>query len=208
MPQPKLEYISIAVARIVGDEILNMTASSDGNSYTATQRINAINSARQNLYLALLEKSGEEMFANLYQEFVRESPQTDITNNVAVVPDSAKFVLSVKFKPGREADNDLTDDYIEATSVPREKFYKATYNVYSPYRATEDDYKYYEVSNVIVILGMSLVSASMRIIYLEDCIPVTLGVGDDIPDPDSWRQKTIDEAARILTADEQSKLKI
>lgn len=208
MAQPKLEYISLAVARLVGDEILNMTASSDGNTYTATQRINAINSARQNIYLALLSQlQSEEKFAEEYPEFVKESSRLDVTSNVAEIPDNAKYILSAKIKAGRVGDAE-GDDYKPAGSLPKGSYYESKYNENSPYHPIEGDYKYFENGNSVIFLGTPFSDSSARFIYLEDIVPVSLGGADDIPDPFSWRQKTIDEAARILTADEQSKLKI
>jgi len=68
MPQPKLESISIALSKVVGDEVFSAYA--DGKTFTAADRLDAINRARQLVYVeALIQSQGKIALA--YPELVK-----------------------------------------------------------------------------------------------------------------------------------------
>lgn len=71
MSQPKLEYLLIEVAQLIGDTV--STAGADGNIFTSADRLDSINSARKLLYNQLLEKFGVDDFIMMFPEFTKNS---------------------------------------------------------------------------------------------------------------------------------------
>lgn len=202
MPQPNLEYISLAIAKKIGDEVLNMSADMNGNLFTSAQRLNAINGARQNIYDATYNTLNPENFGEMYPEFIRESSDLPIINNIGSIPDDTKYIYSVRIRT-TDVSDEITNPSKEAKKIPKELSYEAQYDTYSVFKADANNYKYIEQNTQLKILGSTITNGLLNLIYLADITPVELGDDADIPDPYSWRQKTIDEATRILLTDQQ-----
>lgn len=205
MPQPKLEYITLAVSKKIGDEV--SVATVNGNLFTSLQRITAINGARQNILNAIYTQLQPEVMARNYEEYVKQSSGLAIAANIFTLPAGVKYILSVRFViTGRDEPEDPDSPNTTpkiATRVPAGKQDDAKYNIYSPYRADTLEHKYIDKNGTVEILGSTNLNGTATIMYITDSIPVVLGASEDIPDPYSLQQAIIDEATKILLTDQQ-----
>lgn len=202
MAQTKLEYATLAVAKKTGDEVQGMVASTDGETFSSEQRINAINGARQNIYNELYNSLQPEKFGDMYPEFITESANFVIVANIGLVPDDAKFIYSVRI---RTANTDPDSSSKDCKPIPKEVSYEAQYDTYSVYKADTNNYKYFFVDpGHVKVLGSTIANGLINYIYLMDIVPVVLDDdNEDMPDPYTWLQLIIDEATKILLTDQQ-----
>lgn len=200
MAQPKLELISKAIAKKAGDEV--SAIGTNGELFSAEQRLQAINDARGALYFDILNQIGIEQFINTYKTFIKITPSdTPIVllgedDFIGTLPSNCRQLIGV------ELIDDTDNKVYEAKAIPPSGYVEFKTNEYSPFKADAKNVKFMEFNNTFRVFGLPNDSYRAFLVYLENIIPATIG-GNDISDPDEWRQKTIDLAYLQLLTDVQ-----
>jgi hypothetical protein len=163
MATTKSNLVSIAVSKIVGDEVTSAT--SDGTLFTSADRLNAINRARGDVYTEMLKTLGQRQFLELYPEFVATASIT-FASSVANKPVGIRRIIKAYYN----------SQIIEV--APVEVTLDALYNTYSKwYSTTYPVMVEYSESGVnkLKIIGATI-SASVTVLYVLDLIDL---VGHD-----------------------------
>lgn len=177
MPQPKYEWISIALSLYAGDQVSE--ARLDGLLYSSAERLSAINQARQSLYLSVLTESGVEKFVANYPEFVDIRTKTI---SPAKAPD-IKHVFKVYH--GGKIHN----------GIPRLQAMDYKTSGFSKWKTTEDLPKFVEYQDKVEVFGTNSNSANM--IYLKQPTDIVPGATDLI-EPWIWCEQITRIALTIL----------
>jgi len=204
MAQPILEYITIEVSRKAGDQV--SVANADGVEFTSQQRINAINGARQIIYDDKLSTLGVDEFAKTYKEFVKESSAITLatTSYLGNYPEYLRKIIGLKVK--EVIDASTFGDFIEVKGLLPKAYYESEINDYSPFSPNINFPRWREFNKQFQVLGLTAASYLAYLIYLIDIVPVTLGgSSNDLSDPFSWQNRTINLAFNILLSDIQRK---
>lgn len=202
MAQPKLEFISLSVAKKCGDQV--STAAGIGGIFTSQQRINAINEARVSIYLQLLNSLGVDKFANTYMEFIQTTdPEDPIVllgedDYIGDTPDYLRQITTVALR------DESDDKWYEAKRLPLQAYAEALLNPYSPYAPDQNNVKFSEFSGKFRIYGLPNDTYHAFLTYLSEPIPAELGdLLPDINDPQIWAEQTIEIAYTQLLKDIQ-----
>lgn len=186
--QIKLNLCSIAVSKIIGDEVTSSSA--DGNLFTGLDRLEAINRARGNVYSKILNTTGISQFLAMYPEFSGTKTVTAPTLNT--IPDKGadcRAIIKLYLKS------------MIAEGIPAEQKLNALYDNFSNWRATSTSPKFIEETQSVVILGVSL-SAEDNIImsYLKQPVDISgySPTGEDLIEPYTWLGLIINEAVAYL----------
>lgn len=182
MPQPKLEYISIALSDDIGDSVTSLSA--NGEDYSAAQRLEAINAGRSIVFSTKLALYKDDMvsFVTHYSEFL-ETVNLSVTSGAVAKEGKYRMVISMGSSTGKII-----------TRLTPDKYYDAIHNPESNYAPTEDDPKYFETLTSIKILGTTISGEeTVDINFLTDPVDATIG-GADIIEPLSWRWEIIEAA--------------
>ncbi len=187
MATTKLNICSIAVSRIVGDEV--SAATTEGALFSTTDRLNAINRARGDVYTEMLKTLGMRQFLELYPEFVATS-SIAFTSSVADKPAGVRRVLKSYYN----------SQIIEV--APVEVTLDAMYNTYSKwYSSTYPVMVEYSDSGVnkLKIINATITD-SVTVLYLLDLIDLTGydSTHADMVEPYSWLNIIIQGAAQYL----------
>jgi hypothetical protein len=186
MAQPIFDSITIAVSVIVGDEVT--TSSGNGNTFSAADRLAAINKARGDIYTKLLKGMGIEEFIKQYPEFVGYEAA------VTISPTKDSRIRKV-FKM---YDAGGTNLIVEA--VPQRHYLSAKYDTFSKWYGSAGRPRFIEHDDEVETIGISQVSQTVE--YLKQPVDVTQG-GSEIGEPISWRQLIIERAVEILLQSQQ-----
>lgn len=188
MATTKLNICSIAVSRIIGDEVSE--ASSHGTLFTATDRLNAINRARGDVYTEMLKSMGMRQFLELYPEFVATSDIT-FTSSVATKPAGVRRIIKAYYNS------------VIIEVAPVEVTLDALYNSYSKWYGSATYPVIVEWSdggtNKLKIIGATI-SAAVSVLYLLDLIDLTGydSTNADMVEPYAWLNIIIQGAAQYL----------
>jgi hypothetical protein len=184
----KLNLCSIAVSRIIGDEV--SAATTDGTLFTSTDRLNAINRARGDIYTEMLKSMGMRQFLELYPEFVATS-DIAFTSSVATKPAGVRRIIKAYY----------SSTIIEV--APVEVTLDALYNSYSKWYGSATYPVMVEYSdsgtNKLKVIGATI-TGNISVLYLLDLIDLT---GYDSTNADmiecySWLNIIIQGAAQYL----------
>jgi hypothetical protein len=187
MATTKSNLVSIAVSKIVGDEV--SAATSDGTLFTSADRLNAINRARGDVYTEMLKSMGMRQFLELYPEFVATA-SISFTSSVADKPAGVRRVLKAYYN----------SQIIEV--APVEVTLDAMYNTYSKwYSATYPVMVEYSDSgtNKLKIINATI-TASVTVLYVLDLIDLVGhdGAYADMIECYAWLNIIIQGAAQYL----------
>lgn len=175
MAQPKLEYITLAVSKKIGDEV--DTASADGELKSSLQRIDAINNARSLIYNELYNQIKAEKFAEQYREFLKESAGIDIEDNKGDKPANVKYICGMVFVIDPETDfADSQTTVYEPKKIDPDVYYEAKYDTYSSFKADANNLLFTDTNSELEILGITVADGTAKIMYLEDSVPVVLDI--------------------------------
>lgn len=186
MAQDKLIVIGLAVARNIGDEVSTYTT--DGVTFTAAQRLAAINLARGEVYTMILNQLGLDNFIKLYPEWLLyDTSAKTFTNNIASLPAACRKLLKVY----------VTTLSKMANPVPEMHTLDALNNAYSKWKgSTSRPYFVVYGSNIRLLTGATS-TYSGELFYLKQPEHDAYG-STDIPDPWAWLNMIIDKATEIL----------
>lgn len=193
--QAKLNLCSIAVSKVVGDEV--SLATSDGNLFSAQERLSAINRARGTVYTTLLNRLGMRGFLNLYPEFIGNKTKQSVNNIISDKGNDVRVTIKLYCKN------------IICEGIPAEQIYNAKYDEYSTWKATDKNPKFVEQGQSIMILGFTLLTTdNIDLLYLKQPvdIPAYSATDDDLIEPYIWLQAIINEAVINLFYTKQKQL--
>lgn len=160
MTTSKLNNLSLEISVNAADPVTDATA--EGNVFTADDRLNAINAARQEIYRQQLEAMGPYKFANSYPEYQQ---QTYITINAGqyAKPNDCKKVLNC----ARQASGASEERTREVTA---ENELQARLNTYSGYYSKAGSWAWIERKDNIEIINElpadAIPNNRLRITYL------------------------------------------
>lgn len=197
MAQPRLEAMLLSVSRRKGDEA--STPWGVGGTISAAMRLNAINTARKEVYknhlppvteLRIFDKLMQN-FRKLYPEFyVRE--QKTVTNNTIIKSANMRKVITVFLKGdvNKECRELFPEVLFQALNVPE-----------SPHYATSTYPKFYEEGSSIKIYGLTY-SGPADVLYLKQPVDLVQN-GADMDEPEIWDDEIRDYAVEVLHKDQQ-----
>lgn len=185
MAQPKFDICSIALSKKIGDEV--SSSSTNGDIWSANDRLEAINRARHWIYSEFLTRMGETQFMNLFPEFVGKK------ENVVISPAKAADIRKViKLY--------ISSVIIEA--VPSEAIMDAKHNSASPWFGTATKPRFAENGDAIEIIGADTPGTATALYLIQ---PVDIaGIGGanvDLIEPYNWLQHIIEKAFDIIMKD-------
>lgn len=184
MAQPKLDIVSLAVSRRIGDQV--STSSTDGEVITAAQRLAAINRARGTLFTQLITQLGLRQFADTFPSFVLYEA------NVTVSPTKdSRIHKAIK----------VVYNNIIAEEIPAEQIADAIGNQYSAwYTPTGGTLRFYEANNEIVVLGAGVGVTTATVLFIQKPIDIAGygGANADLIEPYEWLDMITDEAVRTI----------
>lgn len=196
MAQPKLDQISIKLSKRIGDEV--SSAASDGaGGITAAMRLDAINDARDTLYLQRLLQLGLDGFQDMFPEFVKSVflyGEDDY-----VLEDFIKKVLSAVLFVDETGISHILN------FVDPDKYQEASLNPFSTY-VTNSSYKVYSVFDNKIKLLPNVVDEDDNIQAVCLIQPVGVaqgGANPDIFEPVNWINDITEGAYKVLLANLQ-----
>ena len=183
MPQPKFNKISIGVSRYIGDEV--SSANQNGRTFSANDRLEAINRARGLLYEKKLELLGIKEFMRLYPEFIKFAEAISLNPK----PDDVKKIIKLEGVPIVEA-------------VPEEHYLDSRDDQFSKWYSSEVKRRFYEYADKVEIIGAEPQPEDIGAHYLAQPVDVSID-GDDIMEPNYWIESIISIATKILLNTQQ-----
>lgn len=133
MMQAKLEAISIMVSKLVGDEV--SSAYTDGKTFTAADRIDAINRARAIVYVQALNTMGIDQLTDAFPEFVRRG---------------YKVIAPVKSEDIRKVFKVFKNSVKEG--MPVQQYYDSLYNPDSKFKVDVSNPRFVEYGTVVKLI--------------------------------------------------------
>jgi hypothetical protein len=190
MATPKFDIISIALSKVMGDEVT--AATSAGNLFTQAVRENAINRARGTIFTQILMKAGLTQFIDQYPEFVSLQSLTFATPaGTVAVPAGVRKVLKIYYNA------------LVAEPVPAELILDAKYNTYSKWKGTTAKPVFLQYNNILEILGFVSGTTAATGLVLNDPVDIASAGANDIIEPYTWLDMIVMEAANILLKTQQ-----
>lgn len=195
MAQPKLDIVSIAVSKEIGDEVTASNA--NGNLFTAAERLSAINRARGNIYTQMLNQLGITKMIDLYPEFLGKS-SLSISNSLLTKTAAIRKAIKLLY-------TNFLQDKLIIEAVPAEQTLDAEFNIYSKWRGTENKLVFTETENTLKILGATISSGTADVLYLKqpEDIAGYGGANADLIEPYFWLDLITAEAVINLLRKKQ-----
>jgi len=193
MAQPKLDAISVKLSKRIGDEV--SSASADGvGGISAAMRLEAINDARNTLYLSRLMDFGIDKFIEIFPEFVQ---------SVVLSCDvSLKFPLDnfIKAVLAAELHRDVAGGIHLLNFIDAKHFLDAAKNPYSTFKPSSTYEVYSVFDNALHVLPVPATDddtlTSMCVI--QPIAVVQGGANADIFEPENWVNDITMAAFKVL----------
>ena len=204
MPTPKLDLLSVEVSKKAGDEVSVATA--DGNDFTSQQRLRAIHDARKSIYFSVFNQMKLKDFVAVYPEYIKEA----VEQTIVEVSGIYSFALPADFRIDlamKVISNAANSEYVESKRFVAEAEYESTLDIYSVFKANENNIKHVVRDNKVIVFGISdrIGTFKADLLYLSEPVDIEHGTTEDIKEPDIWIPQIKEIAYKNLLVDIQRK---